>query len=87
MESEKTLEFSEQIYATAKYCDWLRDDHLVFCVRGVEGGLGEIEWVYEEEEGGQRPYHARIMRKVLIYGLVGVFSSGRSECLVEDVVF
>ena len=71
--------------------DWLPEDHLVYCVSDVvdQLDLSAIESVYEEEDGGQPPYHPRMMTKILVYGYcVGVFSSRRiQKRLAEDVAF
>src|SRR5258707_1148281 len=71
--------------------DWLPDDHLVYFVSDVvdQLNLSAIESVYEEDDGGQPPYHPRMMTKILLYGYcVGVFSSRKiQKRLVEDVAF
>src|SRR5260221_7376336 len=71
--------------------DWVRENHLVYCVSDVvdELVLSAIESVYEEEDRGQPPYHPRMMTKILVYGYcVGVFSSRRiQKRLTEDVAF
>jgi hypothetical protein len=47
------------------------------------------DWLYEEEERGQPPYHPRMMTKILIYGYcVKVFSSRRiQKKLNKDIGF
>src|SRR6202048_3141046 len=71
--------------------DWLPEGHLAYFVSDVvdQLDLSAIESVYEDEERGQPPYHARMMTKILLYGYcVGVFSSRRIEKkVVEDVGF
>src|ERR1700694_5220269 len=71
--------------------EWLPEDHLAYFVSDVvdQLDLRAIEWVYEEEDRGQPPYHPRMMTKILLYGYcVGVFSSRRiQKKLVEDVGF
>ncbi|GAC1440351.1 MAG: hypothetical protein NVS1B11_28370 [Terriglobales bacterium] len=46
--------------------DWLPEDHLAYFVSDVveQLDLSGIEWVYEEEERGQPPYHPRMMTKI-----------------------
>src|SRR5260370_681867 len=71
--------------------EWLPENHLVYCVSDVvdQLDLSAIEALYEEEDRGQPPYHARMMTKILVYGYcVGVFSSRRiQKRLAEDVAF
>jgi transposase len=71
--------------------DWLPENHLAHFVSDVvdQLDLGAIESAYETEEGGQPPYHPRMMTKILLYGYcVGVFSSRQiQKKLVEDVGF
>src|SRR5438876_9434112 len=66
--------------------DGLPENHLAYCVSDVvdQLDLSTIEAVYEEEDRGQPPYHARMMTKVLLYGYcVGGFAS---RCVQKGVV-
>src|ERR1700675_2406048 len=71
--------------------EWLPENHLAYFVSDVvdQLDLSAIESVYAGEDGGQPPYHPRMMTKILLYGYcVGVFSSRRIERkLTEDVGF
>jgi transposase len=71
--------------------DWLPENHLAYLVGEVidQLDLRVIESHYEREDRGFRPYHPRMMTKLLVYGYcVGVYSSRRLEQrVVEDVAF
>jgi transposase len=71
--------------------EWLPENHLAYFVSDVvdQLDLSAIESVYAEEDRSQRPYHPRMMTKILVYAYcVGVFSSRRiQKRLVEDVAF
>jgi transposase len=71
--------------------DWLPEKHLVYFLMDVsaELELSPIFTQYESEQGGQPPYHPRMMLVLLLYSYcLGVFSSrkiaGRCE---TDVAF
>lgn len=68
---------------------WLPDDHLVYFISDVLGGLDlfEIEREYEHGKGGQPAYDPRLMVKLLLYAYsVGTPSSRRIEMSTYDSV-
>jgi transposase len=70
---------------------WLPEDHLIFFIEDVVGQLDLSPFIepYQAEERGYPPYHPAMMVRTLLYAYcLGVFSSRRIECrLQEDVAF
>jgi transposase len=71
--------------------DWLPENHLVYFLMDVSEQLDLspiIDW-YDSEQGGQPPYHPRMMLVLLLYSYcVGVFSSRKIAARCEtDVAF
>src|SRR5882724_3916078 len=71
--------------------DWLPENHLVYFLLDVseEVDLSPILQTYGGDQGGQPPFHPRMMLVLLLYAYsVGVFSSRKivARC-VTDVAF
>jgi len=71
--------------------DWLAEDHLVYFLLDVteEVDLSPLINRYDSEQGGQPPFHPRMMLTLLLYGYsVGVFSSRKIAARCQtDVAF
>jgi transposase len=71
--------------------DWLPEKHLVYFLLDVseEVDLSPILQRYHSDQGGQPPFHPRMMLVLLLYGYsVGVFSSRKIVARCEtDVAF
>ncbi len=71
--------------------DWLAADHLVYFLLDVteEVDLSPLLNRYDSEQGGQPPFHPRMMLTLLLYGYsVGVFSSRKIATRCQtDVAF
>ena len=70
--------------------DWLRADHLVFCVLDVVKGLdlSAIEERYRDRDArGEKGYHPAMMTALLLYGYaIGVASSRQLERATYEAV-
>ena len=81
----------QQLLLPAALQEWLPSDHLAYFISDVvdQLDLSAITARYEEERRGGRPYHPRMMVKVLLYGYcTGVASSRRiARRLHEDIAF
>lgn len=67
--------------------DWLRRDHLAYCVRDLvaELDLSAIEAGYSQDGRGAPPYHPRMLVSVLLYAWCShVYSSRRIARLCTD---
>ncbi len=71
--------------------DWLPENHLVYFLMDVSTqlDLAPIVASYDSEQGGQPPYHPRMMLVLLLYSYcIGVFSSRKIAARCEtDVAF
>jgi transposase len=71
--------------------DWLRPDHLIYFLLDVSEqiDISAIVDDYDSEQGGQPPFHPRMMLVLLLYAYsVGVFSSRKIMARCEtDVAF
>ena len=71
--------------------DWLRPDHLIYFLLDVSEqiDISPIVDDYDSEQGGQPPFHPRMMLVLLLYAYsVGVFSSRKIMARCEtDVAF
>ena len=71
--------------------DWLPENHLVYFLLDVceQVDISPIVAAYDSEQGGQPPFHPRMMLVLLLYGYsVGVFASRRIMARCEtDVAF
>ena len=71
--------------------DWLAENHLVYFLLdvSVEVDLSPLLRAYDSDQGGQPPFHPRMMLVLLLYSYcVGVFSSRRiAERCQTDVAF